>query len=54
MKIDPNININWLIKGNQLFNLKEYYYAEDFYKEAIKTDPKAEIDWINKGNTLFD
>ena len=39
IKVDPNTKIDWLNKGNELFGLKEYGYAREYYENAIKVDP---------------
>jgi len=42
-----------LKKGNELFELKKYDYASDYYEYAIKDDPNNRNVWLNKGNDLF-
>ena len=51
--MDPNINIDWLSKGNELFELKRYSNAMFYYENAIKIDQNNKNIWLNKGNELF-
>lgn len=50
---DPSNQAIWLQKGNELFNLNDYYTALTYFEKAIKINSDNQTIWLEKGNELF-